>query len=46
VLGNVVASSGPEALPTTIQDRWILSRLQEAKAQFAANVAAFDFAKA
>ena len=46
VLGNVVASSEPEALPATIQDRWILSRLQEAKAQFDANVAAFDFAKA
>jgi valyl-tRNA synthetase len=46
VLGNVVASTEPEALPTTIQDRWILSRLQEAKAQFDANIAAFDFAKA
>jgi valyl-tRNA synthetase len=46
VLGNVVASTEPEALPATIQDRWILSRLQEAKAQFDANVAAFDFAKA
>jgi valyl-tRNA synthetase len=46
VLGNVVASTEPEARPTTIQDRWILSRLQEAKAQFDANVAAFDFAKA
>jgi valyl-tRNA synthetase len=46
VLGNVVASTEPEPLPTTIQDRWILSRLQEAKAQFDANLAAFDFAKA
>jgi valyl-tRNA synthetase len=46
VLGNVVASTEPEALPATIQDRWILSRLQEAKAQFDANLAAFDFAKA
>jgi valyl-tRNA synthetase len=46
VLGNVVASTEPEPLPTTIQDRWILSRLQEAKAHFDANVAAFDFAKA
>jgi valyl-tRNA synthetase len=46
VLGNVVASTEPEPLPATIQDRWILSRLQEAKAQFDANVAAFDFAKA
>ena len=46
VLGNVVASTEPEPRPTTIQDRWILSRLQEAKAQFDANLAAFDFAKA
>jgi valyl-tRNA synthetase len=46
VLGNVVASTDPMPLPTTVQDRWILSRLQEAKAQFDANVAAFDFAKA
>ena len=46
VLGNVVASTEPEARPTTIQDRWILSRLQEAKAQFDAHLAAFDFAKA
>src|SRR6266545_295951 len=46
VLGNVVASTDPAPLPATIQDRWILSRLQEAKAQFDANVAAFDFAKA
>ena len=36
----------PRPRPTTIQDRWILSRLQEAKAQFDANLAAFDFAKA
>ena len=46
VLGNVVASTEPEPRPATIQDRWILSRLQEAKAQFDANLAAFDFAKA
>jgi valyl-tRNA synthetase len=46
VLGNVAASTDPAPLPTTVQDRWILSRLQEAKAQFDANVAAFDFAKA
>jgi valyl-tRNA synthetase len=46
VLSNVAASTDPAPLPTTIQDRWILSRLQEAKAQFDANIAAFDFAKA
>src|SRR3954453_9720531 len=46
VLGNVVASTEPEALAATIQGRWILSPLQEAKAQFDANVAAFGFDKA
>jgi valyl-tRNA synthetase len=46
VLGNVVASTEPAPRPTTVHDRWILSRLQEAKAQLDANLAAFDFAKA
>ena len=46
VLGNVVASTEPAPRPTTVHDRWILSRLQEAKAQFDANLAAFDFSKA
>jgi valyl-tRNA synthetase len=46
VLGNVVASTEPAPRPTTVHDRWILSRLQEAKAQFDANIAAFDFSKA
>jgi valyl-tRNA synthetase len=46
VLGNVVASTAAEARPTTVHDRWILSRLQAAKAQFAANLAAFEFSKA
>jgi valyl-tRNA synthetase len=46
VLGNVVASTEPAPRPTTVHDRWILGRLQEAKAQFDANVAAFDFSKA
>jgi valyl-tRNA synthetase len=46
VLGNVVASTEPAPRPTTVHDRWILSRLQEAKAQLDANVAAFDFSKA
>jgi valyl-tRNA synthetase len=32
--------------PQTVADRWILSRLQAAKASFAASVEAFDFAKA
>jgi valyl-tRNA synthetase len=46
VLLNVKAATDPAPRPTTVHDRWILSRLQEAKAQFDANVAAFDFAKA
>jgi valyl-tRNA synthetase len=46
VLGNVVASTDAAPRPTTVHDRWILSRLQEAKAQFDANIAAFDFSKA
>ena len=36
----------PEARPRTVEDRWILSRLQAAKADMAARVDGFDFAKA
>ncbi len=46
VLGNVVASTDAAPRPTTVHDRWILSRLQAAKAQFSADVEAYDFAKA
>jgi valyl-tRNA synthetase len=46
VLGNVVASTDPAPRPTTVHDRWILSRLEAAKAQFSADVEAFDFSKA
>jgi valyl-tRNA synthetase len=46
VLGNVVAATDAAPRPTTVHDRWILSRLQQAKAQFDAHVAAFDFSKA
>jgi valyl-tRNA synthetase len=46
VLLNVSAATDPAPRPTTVHDRWILSRLQAAKAQFDANIAAFDFAKA
>jgi valyl-tRNA synthetase len=46
VLGNVVASTDAAPRPTTVHDRWILSRLQAAKAQLDANLAAFDFSKA
>ena len=34
------------AAPQTVEDRWILSRLQAAKADFAARIDAFDFSKA
>jgi valyl-tRNA synthetase len=46
VLLNVGAATEPAPRPTTVHDRWILSRLQEAKAQFDANLAEFDFSKA
>jgi valyl-tRNA synthetase len=46
VLLNVSAATDPAPRPTTVHDRWILSRLQEAKSQFDANLAAFDFSKA
>jgi len=46
VLGNVVASTDAAPRPTTVHDRWILSRLQVAKEQLDANLAAFDFSKA
>jgi valyl-tRNA synthetase len=46
VLLNVSAATDPAPRPTTVHDRWILSRLQEAKSQFDANIASFDFSKA
>jgi valyl-tRNA synthetase len=46
VLLNVSAATDPAPRPATVHDRWILSRLQEAKSQFDANLADFDFAKA
>jgi valyl-tRNA synthetase len=46
VLLNVSAATDPAPRPATVHDRWILSRLQAAKADFDANIAAFDFAKA
>jgi valyl-tRNA synthetase len=45
VLLNVAEDAGREPSPQTVYDRWILSRLQEAKAAFADNVARFDFSK-
>jgi len=46
VLLNVADDAEPEARPQTVYDRWILSRLQAAKAAFADSVERFDFAKA
>ncbi len=38
-----VRSAPPQALPRTVEDRWILSRLQRAKAATAASIESFDF---
>src|SRR3954468_18168257 len=46
VLLNVDPDAGAEPRPQTVYDRWILSRLQAAKAAFADSVARFDFSKA
>jgi valyl-tRNA synthetase len=46
VLLNVSAATDPAPRAATVHDRWILSRLQAAKADFDANIAVFDFAKA
>jgi valyl-tRNA synthetase len=46
-VGAPVADDAPaEPRPQTVYDRWILSRLEAAKADFAENVGEFDFAKA
>jgi valyl-tRNA synthetase len=45
VLLNVREDAEAEPRPQTVYDRWIVSRLQAAKAEFAENIAAFDFAK-
>jgi valyl-tRNA synthetase len=45
VLLNVRAVE-PEPRPQTVYDRWILSRLEAAKAAFDDNIGSFDFAKA
>lgn len=43
---NVAPGAAPAPRPTALEDRWILSRLRAAKADFAAQVDGFDFAKA
>jgi valyl-tRNA synthetase len=45
VLLNVASDAGTQPRPQTVYDRWILSRLQAAKAAFADSVARFDFSK-
>jgi valyl-tRNA synthetase len=46
VLLNVAEDAGAQPRPQTVYDRWILSRLQVAKAAFADGIARFDFSKA
>jgi valyl-tRNA synthetase len=46
VITNAVEGTAPVAAPQTVEDRWILSRLGAARADFAARVEAFDFSKA
>src|SRR3954463_13178171 len=46
VITNIPAGTAPAPQPATVEDRWILSRLAPARADFAARVEAFDFAKA
>jgi len=45
VLLNVDEGDAHDPRPTTVEDRWILSRLQAAKADAAQRIAEFDFAK-
>jgi valyl-tRNA synthetase len=45
VLLNVAEDAGTQPRPQTVYDRWILSRLQAAKAAFAESVGRFDFSK-
>jgi valyl-tRNA synthetase len=46
VLGNVADDVTPAPRPTTVEDRWILSRLAAAREDFDARIGAFDFSKA
>jgi valyl-tRNA synthetase len=45
VLGKVPPGTAPAPRPATVEDRWILSRLQAIKAGTAARFEAFDFSK-
>jgi valyl-tRNA synthetase len=46
VLLNVDENATPAPAPDTVEDRWILSRLEAAKSDFTARIEAFDFSKA
>jgi valyl-tRNA synthetase len=46
VLGNVAEDVTPAPRATTVEDRWILSRLAAARADFDARIGDFDFSKA
>jgi valyl-tRNA synthetase len=46
VVTNAQAGAQPAPRPTTVEDRWILSRLVAARAELEARIAAFDFSKA
>jgi valyl-tRNA synthetase len=45
ILLNAPETVEAAARPTTVEDRWILSRLQQAKREAAERIAAFDFSK-
>jgi len=46
VLSRIDPAARPAALPGTLEDRWILSRLEAANGAFRERVGAFDFASA
>ncbi len=46
VLGKVPEGTAGAPRPTTLEDRWILSRLESFKGELAGRIAAFDFSKA
>jgi valyl-tRNA synthetase len=45
-ISNIGEGAEPRPVPRSVEDRWILSRLEAAKAELAARIAAFDFSKA
>jgi valyl-tRNA synthetase len=45
-ISNIGEGAVPRPVPRSVEDRWILSRLEATKAELAARIAAFDFSKA